>query len=49
MTRVRLTQNDLVVGVYRGAAGSPNPGWNLWWRGRYIWPRRRQKALEGVG
>lgn len=43
---IRLTQRDLVFGIYRGAKDSANPGLNIWFRGAYIWPRQRRKAVK---
>jgi hypothetical protein len=40
--KVRLTQKDLLLGVYRARPGSLNPGLSIWWNGRYIWPRQRK-------
>jgi hypothetical protein len=37
----RLTQKDLMFGIYRGPKGSINSGLNVWWNGRYMWPRKR--------
>jgi hypothetical protein len=45
MARIRLTQKDLLFGIYRGAPQSPNPGLNIWWRDHYIWPRKRLCAV----
>lgn len=46
--KVRMTQKDLLFGVYRGAKGSLNPGLHIWFRGRYVWPRERKhgKRIE---
>ena len=45
--RVRLTQRELMFGVYRGAKGSLNPGLSIWYAGRYIWPWvRKHKKRE---
>lgn len=41
---LRFTQRSLVLGFYWGQGGSPNPGLNVWWRGRYVWPWERKKA-----
>ena len=42
--KVRLTQKDLLFGIYRGPKGSLNGGLSIWFAGRYIWPRTRQKG-----
>jgi len=34
----RMTQKNLVLGVYIGDKDSVRPGLNIWWKGRYIWP-----------
>lgn len=39
--KVRLTQKDLVFGIYR--AGKKG-GLNIWFRDRYVWPLRRKSA-----
>ena len=48
--KVRLTQKDLVFGIYRGGKESLNPGLSIWFRGRYIWPwmrvHRKRKVKE---
>lgn len=36
---VRLTQKDLVFGLYWGRDGKENSGLHIWFRGSYIWPR----------
>lgn len=43
-SRVRMTQKDLVFGIYHGDKRSPNPGLNIWFRNRYIWPRNRRPS-----
>ena len=40
----RLTQKDLVFGIYRGGKESLNPGLSIWFAGRYIWPWERKKG-----
>lgn len=42
--KVRLTQRDLFFGIYFGPKGSINPGLNIWFRGRYIWPVSRDRG-----
>jgi hypothetical protein len=39
--KVRLTQKDLLFGIYRGPKDSINPGLSIWFRGRYVWPWKR--------
>ena len=39
--KVRLTQKDLLFGIYRGPKESINPGLSIWFAGRYIWPWTR--------
>ena len=39
--KVRLTQKDLLFGIYMGPKNSLNPGLSIWFRGRYIWPWKR--------
>lgn len=40
----RLTQRELLFGIYRAPKDSVNPGLNVWFNGRYIWPRNRKQA-----
>ena len=40
--KVRMTQKDLVFGIYRGPKESLNPGLSVWFAGRYIWPWKRK-------
>lgn len=50
--KVRLTQKNLLLGIYRGPKDSINPGLSIWFSGRYIWPwkrshgKRADKALN---
>lgn len=44
MARLRNTQKDLLFGIYNAPSDSPNPGIAIWFRGRYIWPRKRKPA-----
>lgn len=37
----RMTQRDLLFGIYRAKKGAVNPGINIWFNGRYVWPRKR--------
>jgi hypothetical protein len=46
--KVRLTQKNLVFGIYRGAKGSLNPGLSIWFAGRYIWPWERKRGKREV-
>jgi hypothetical protein len=39
--KVRLTQKDLMFGIYLGPKESLNPGLSIWFRGRYVWPMKR--------
>ena len=39
--KVRLTQKDLLFGIYWGPKGSLNSGLNIWWRGHFIYPATR--------
>lgn len=40
--KVRLTQKNLLFGIYRGPKDSINPGLHIWFNGRYVWPRQRK-------
>jgi hypothetical protein len=42
--RVRLTQRELYFGIYWGKPQSLNPGLSVWWKGKYVWPRKRGHA-----
>lgn len=42
--QVRLTQKNLVFGIYWGGKKSTNPGLNVWIGDRYVWPIRRKVA-----
>ncbi len=46
--KVRLTQKDLVFGIYRGAKEFLNPGLSIWFAGRYIWPWTRGHGKRKV-
>lgn len=48
MSGIRLTQKDLLFGIYRGGKGSTNPGLNIWFNGRYVWPLKRRKIARPV-
>lgn len=41
---VRLTQKNLVFGIYWGGKKSTNPGLNVWMGDRYVWPMKRKVA-----
>ena len=45
--KVRLTQKDLLFGIYRGPKESINPGLSIWFAGRYIWPWKRTPGKRG--
>ena len=45
--KVRLTQKDLLFGIYRGSKESINPGLSIWFAGRYIWPWTRTPGKRG--
>ena len=42
---LRNTQKDLILGFYWREKTAPNPGLNIWFLGRYIYPRKRSKAI----
>ena len=46
--KVRLTQKNLVFGIYRGPKESLNPGLSVWFAGRYIWPWKRKHGKHEV-
>ena len=39
--KVRLTQKNLIFGIYWGGKECMNAGLNVWWLNRYIWPLKR--------
>ena len=40
--KLRTTQRDMVFGIFRPDPNRLNPGWMVWWNGRYIYPRNRK-------
>jgi hypothetical protein len=42
--KARLTQKDLLFGIYWGTKNSFNPGLSVWFNGRYVWPLKRGHA-----
>lgn len=47
--QVRLTQKNLVLGIYWGGKKSTNPGLNVWIGSRYVWPiSRKVAAVQSV-
>ena len=46
--KVRLTQKDLMFGIYRGGKESLNPGLSIWFAGRYIWPWTRKRGKRAA-
>ena len=46
--KVRLTQKDLLFGIYRGPKGSLNAGLSIWFAGRYIWPLKRGRGKRAA-
>jgi hypothetical protein len=47
--QTRLTQKELKFGIYVGSKGKEREGVNIWFLGKYVWPRRAKvKMAEGV-
>jgi len=46
--KVRMTQKDLIFGIYRGPKESLNPGLSVWFAGRYIWPLKRERGKRAA-
>jgi hypothetical protein len=44
-----MTQKELKFGIYVGSKGKEREGVNIWFLGKYVWPRRAKvKMAEGV-